>query len=473
MPQSRWTLLTVMTAMLAVLTPAPAAAQADPITDPIPEQPIVSGLTLTLEEFAQLPKSEPTPPPTDQRLVRHARINYLGELPDGSRRMFVPDLNGRLYLLKDGTPHVYLDVGATFAPEFFSGRGLGQGFGFAAFHPDFRRNGKFYTVHTEFGSTRTPDLTPQPGTVYHGVITEWTASDPAKDTFEGTRREVLRLGFAGQVHGIQQIDFNPTAWPWDKDYGLLYVAVGDGGQGVRTDEPQNLAVPHGKILRIDPRGERYTVPPDNPFVGRPGALGEIFAYGMRDPHRFSWDPLTRRLYLGHIGEHAIEAVYDVRAGDNLGWSVREGAFVFDRADRCNLYPLPPDDSGFTYPVAAYDHDPPPGWPCTRDSGHAVTGGFAYRGLRLPLLFGTYVFGDIVDGRVFATRTWEMKRGQERAPLYQLQLADAAGTLVTMQNLAGDTRVDLRFGRDARGELYLLSKANGKIWKVTAARWRTP
>lgn len=479
MSKSRWSLLAIIVALVTALTAAPAAAQVDPIIDPIPEKPIPSGLTLTLSEFAQFPKSDPIPPPTDQRLVRHARINYLGEVPDGSKRMFTPDLNGKLYLLKDGVPHVYLDVGAVFAPDFFSGRGLGQGFGFATFHPNFRYNGKFYTVHTESGSTKVPDLTPQPNTLYHGVVTEWTATNPAADTFEGTSREVLRLGFAGQVHGIQQIDFNPSAWPWDEDYGLLYLAVGDGGQGVRTDDPQNPAIPHGKILRIDPVSAegKYKVPPTNPFVGRPGVLGEIYAYGMRDPHRFSWDPLARnRLFLGHIGEHEIEAIYEVRAGDNLGWSKREGAFVFDQADRCNLYPLPVDDEqyGYTYPVAAYDHDPPPGWPCTRDSGHAVTGGFVYRGIRQPLLIGKYVFGDIVDGRVFYTRASDMKRGDKAlATLYQLQLADSAGNLVTMQDLAGDARVDLRFGKDSYGELYLLSKANGKIWKVTDVGWRTP
>ena len=104
------------------------------------------------------------------------------------------------------------------------------------------------------------------------MVTEWTASNPKADTFSGTRREVLRLGFAGQMHAIQQIDFNPTAHRGAADYGLLYVASGDGGRGVSTNEPQNLAMPYGKILRIDPRGTngangRYGIPQSNPFVG--------------------------------------------------------------------------------------------------------------------------------------------------------------------------------------------------------------
>lgn len=301
------------------------------------------------------------------------------------------------------------------------------------------------------------------------------------------RREVLRIGFATQVHGIQQIDFNPTARPGDEDYGLLYVAVGDGGRGTTTDDPQNLAMPHGKLLRIDPLGSNsengeYGIPPTNPFVGKPGALGEIYALGMRDPHRFSWDPSAgNRMFLGHIGEHAIEAIYEVRAGDNFGWSEREGAFVWDStsSNPCDrIYPLPADDHkyGYTYPVAAYDHDPPPTWDCRSDVGRAVVGGFVYRGKRLPDLQGKYVFGDIVDGRVFYTNAGEMRRNKKHlAHLYQMMLFDTTGRRVTMQELAGEgapgdpNRVDLRFGRDGDGELYLLAKANGKIWKVVGTR----
>jgi hypothetical protein len=450
-----------------------------PILVPIPEGPIASGLGLTVEEFASFPKTEPLPAPTDRRLIRTARINYLGEIPDGSRRMFVPDINGAMYLVENGQPRLYLDVGRAFAPGFFSGRGLGQGFAFVGFHPEFGRNGKFYTVHTETGDAVTakkPDLTPQPNTLYHGIVTEWTAADPSAGTFQGTHRELLRLGFAGQIHGIQQVDFNPTARRGDKDYGLLYVAVGDGGQGASNSVPQDLTMPQGKILRIDPPGRNsanghYGIPKSNPFVSRPAVLGEIYAYGMRDPHRFTWDSGgDHRMFVGHIGEHAIEGIYDVRAGDNLGWSEREGSFVFRKADRCHLYPLPDNDAqyGYTYPVAAYDHDPPPGFPCHQDVGRAVSGGFVYRGRQAPDLDGKYVFGDIVDGRVFYTNEREMRRGQKRAPVYQLVLFDKTGKQVTMQDLAGDQRVDLHFGIDRAGELYLLSKANGKIWKVTGA-----
>jgi glucose/sorbosone dehydrogenase len=481
--------LLILCAGLALSAPPALAQEGEPIDDPIPEQPIQSGLGLQVKELTRLPQSQTYPgPPVDQRLVRWNRINYLGEVPDGSGRLFVPDLNGKLYMVENGTPHEYLDVGGTFAPAFFSQRGLGQGFGFVAFHPDFKHNGKFYTVHVEQASlaTRQPDLTPEPNTVFHGVVTEWTADDPSADTFQGTRREVLRLGFAGQIHGIQQIDFRPEARPGDVDYGLLYIAAGDGGIGVSTDIPQRMDMPQGKLLRIDPLGTngangQYGIPAANPFVGRPGVLGEIYAIGFRDPHRFSWDPGGRhQMFLGHIGEHSIEAVDEITSGANFGWSDREGPFVFDRTptNPCDrLFPLPANDeqSGFSYPVAAYDHDPPPTWDCTSDVGHGIVGGFVYRGHDVPELRGKYVFADLVTGRIFYTNAHEMRTGKPRAPIYELMLYDEAGRrvktpeLLNADGLGDPNRVDPRFGRDADGELYLLSKGNGRIWKITGTR----
>jgi hypothetical protein len=462
-----------------------ARLQTGAISDPILEDPIRSGLGLRLSQFAQFPQTSPVPPPTDSRLVRWARINFLGQIP-GSSRLFTPDLNGRLYTLPPtgGTPSVYLDVRARVGSNFFSGRGLGSGFGFVAFDPDFATNGRFYTTHSEAfdaltSSSTRPDWT-ESNPVVHSVVTEWTATNPAAATFSGTRRTLLRIGFASYLHAIQQIDFNPTAVPGSPDFGLLYIAVGDGGIGFQTTIPQQRNLPHGKILRINPRGTNsangnYGIPASNPFVGQSGTLGEIYALGMRDPHRFSWDTGgAHRMFLGHIGEHDIEGVYDVRAGDNLGWSNREGSWVFNRQERCNLYPLPANDttSGYSYPVAAFDHNAA-NIPCGSDAGKAIVGGFVYRGSALPALTGKYVFGDLVDGRVFYTNEADMVRGQGRAPLYQLRIFNASGTETTMASLAGDSRVDLRFGVDRAGELYLLSKANGRVWKVTGTLGSAP
>ena len=259
-------LLAAAAKLATTLVAVPAQAVGG-VRDPIKEMPAQSQYGLTLSEYASFPTSTPTPAPTDQRLNRVARLNTIMEVPDGSGRRAVPDLNGNLYFVKDGRPSVYLDVAATFAPQFFSGRGLGQGFGYVAFDPEFRTNGKFYTIHTEDAAkaTAVPDYA-QPRTIYQGVINEWTATDPSADTFSGTRREILRIGFAGQVHGIQEINFNPTAEPGDPDYRKLYLAVGDGGMGYQNSDPQNLAMPHGKLLRIDPSGNnapngKYGIPP--------------------------------------------------------------------------------------------------------------------------------------------------------------------------------------------------------------------
>lgn len=475
---------TVLAATLTPLAPSATADDADtPITDPITAEIEPSSLGLVLEEYAQLPASVPNGTVTDGRIgSRHNRINYVGEVPDGSGRMYVPDLNGSLYLLRDGVPGVYLDVKAAF-PQFLSRRGLGSGFGFVTFHPEFAENGKFYTTHTEEPAAPGEQTYPgQPlgGSSVQSVVTEWTATDPAADTFSGSSRELFRFRFNGQIHAIQQIDFNPTAEPGDEDYGLLYLAVGDGGYGVSSTLPQELDDPSGKILRIDPAGTdgpngEYGIPATNPFVGRAGALGEIYAVGMRDPHRFSWDAGgDHRMFLGHIGQHAVEGIYDVDAGDNFGWPVIEGRLAYRNTNQCYLYPLTDEmaAAGYNYPVTSYDHDPPANWPCNSDSGHAVSGGLVHRG-DLTGLQGKYLFADLVEGRVFYTDPEEMvDGGSTEAQMHEVALYDTDGTRKRMTDFVGDGRVDLRFGTDSEDNLYLLAKANGKIWKVVDTR-RTP
>ncbi|MEV7007931.1 PQQ-dependent sugar dehydrogenase [Streptosporangium sp. NPDC051022] len=429
-----------------------------PLPDPLPGDPVVTGLGVTLRELATIPASSPTAP--------RARINYVGEVPDRSGRLYVPDLNGKMYLLVNGSPTQYLDVAAAF-PDFRTSPNLGTGFGFVAFHPDFATNGKFYTVHSEADAalrTRTPDLPYPDDTAVHSVITEWTATDPAANVFAGTKREVLRIGFTTFLHNVQQIGFNPTAKANDPERGFLYVALGDGEITPEfTTGPQNLGMPHGKILRIDPAGTNghgggYGVPPGNPFTHTAGALGEIYAYGLRNPHRFSWDAATGKMYVGMIGEVNVDSVYEVKAGDNFGWNEREGGFLFKKSDPTHVYPLPPDDAryGYTYPVISYDHD----------TGNALVGGFVYRGQAVPELTGKYVYGDVVSGRVFYSEVSEMVRGGNLATVKELTLFDTAGRKVTMEQLAGNERVDFRLGVDGGGELFVLSKANGRIWRVT-------
>ncbi|MCB7137939.1 PQQ-dependent sugar dehydrogenase [Cellulosimicrobium marinum] len=451
----------------------------EPLLNPLPD-PTPSALGIEVEELVQLPESQTTPATSDQRLVRHNRITHLDEVPDGSGRLAVPDMNEILYMVDEETgAHVaYLNVRDRFVDNFHNHAGLGTGFGFVEFHPEFADNGVFYTVHTEAGSALTEDTPDFPafgGTNYHSVITEWTATDPSAETFAGTSRELMRVPFAGRVHTVQQIAFNPTVEPGDPDHGMLYVLVGDGGNGVGNGNPQDLSTPQGKIFRIDPTGDdsangQYGIPADNPFVGTPGALGEIYAVGMRDPHRISWDPEgDHAMYLGHIGEWQVESVYEVEAGDNFGWSEREGPFL---AENRQIFPLPEDDAenGFTYPVAAYDHNRDPGQ--TGDAGVALNGGFVYRG-DIPELRGRYLFTDLVRGWVLSTQADEMQRNdgdlEDLAEIEHLKVFHD-GQETTFQELVGDARVDLRFGADADGELYLVSKADGKVWKVTGARY---
>ncbi|WP_324650280.1 Ig-like domain repeat protein [Georgenia sp. H159] len=455
------------------------ADEADqPLLNPLPD-PELSTLGIEVEELVQLPESQTTPATQDQRLIRHNRITHLDEVPDDSGRLAVPDMNDILYMVDEETGEytAYLDVREQFIDNFHNHAGLGTGFGFVEFHPEFAENGIFYTVHTEAGSALTEDTPDFPAfgnTGYHSVITEWTASDPAAETFEGTSRELMRFPFAGRVHTVQQIAFNPTVEEGDSDYGMLYILVGDGGNGVGNDNPQNLATPQGTIFRVDPLADdsangEYGVPADNPFVGVDGALPEIYAVGMRDPHRISWDTETGTMYLGHIGEWQVESVYEVQAGDNFGWSDREGPFV---AENRQIFPLPPNDAeefDFTYPVAAYDHNRDPGQ--TGDAGVALNGGFVYRGA-IPELQGKYLFTDLVRGWVLATNADEMVRNdgdlEDLATIEELRVFHD-GEQTTFQELVGDRRVDLRFGADADGELYLVSKADGKVWKVTGAR----
>lgn len=430
-----------------------------PLSDPIPETIEKSGLEVELEPFVVIPASSTGNPKT--------RINFLTHANDGSGRLFVNDLRNRLYVIENGNVSVYLDVKAQF-PDFVDSPRLGTGFGFFAFHPEFATNGKFYTVHTEAGSAlsgETPDYVSPEGTDVHGIVTEWTTGNPTANTFSGTRREVLRIGFETFLHGFQQIGFNTNARPGDEDYGLLYITAGDGEENPNfSDGPQDLSVPHGKILRIDPLASngpngQYGIPSSNPFVGVSGALGEIWAYGFRNPHRFSWDEGgSGRMFIGNIGEKQIDAIYLGGAGNNYGWNEREGGFLFLKTDPNFVYPLPPNDAqyGYVYPVAQYDHD----------EGRAVVGGFVYRGDAIPELYGKYVFGDIVNGRIFYIDEDDMVQGQY-ATIHELTLLNQGGSEVTLLGLVGGGRTDLRLGIDAEGEIYILSKTSGDIWKLVS------
>jgi hypothetical protein len=343
-----------------------------------------------------------------------------------------------------------------------------------AFHPNFAGDpgqpgyGVFYTSAWVADGGTPASIGNTPAGTNTVEIREFTATDPLATTFSGTSRPVMRLGGYTTGHSNGMIGFNPTAAPGSADYGLLYIANGDGDYNDPALNGQNLANANGKLLRINPlagpNGAPYTVPADNPFVGQPGALGEIWAYGFRNPQSFSWDAATGTMYINDIGQGHVEEVNIGIAGANYGWPLREGPFatnyVFgnDQNDE-NIYALPLGDTGFAYPLAAYDHS----------QGNAVGSGFLYRGSAIPGLYGDYVMADIVSGTLYYFDPDDIA-ADGRAPLWQLALY-YEGAPADLRALFGydsflvSPRVDARLSQDADGELLLLLKANGAAYRL--------
>lgn len=483
--------------MLAVL--AGSVIQAQIITNPIPAPIEPSGIAVEIKDLVRLPDTRGMRP-ADQDVVMGgwARISYVRDLPDGRR--FANDSRGILYLIDPGNqPRVYANVAEVFPLSVYNR--LESGFIGFVFHPEFARNGLFYTVHAEHGpgNPKVPDFIP-PGfgpkdVTYHNVITEWHAVNPAAAVFEGSRRELLRETHVVSklTHPMGAVEFNPTAKPGDVDYGLLYTSGSDhgfsDGGGPNAGNPlvtQRLDSILTAILRIDPRSPSvtkgvkglgdYTIPMANVFAadGDPKTLGEIYAYGFRNAHRLSWDT-DGTMFASDIGMSQIEEINIVHNGGNYGWMRREGYFENARwrgGSLNDLIPLPADvldgrtKDGLIYPVAVFDHD----------EGAAVTDGFAYHG-RIAALRGKFVFGDIPRGRLFVSDLAAMKKAddgipQTVAPVTELQLyeRDAAGNRVnvSLRELISRTmgaqvsRADLHISRTRDGELLITSRQDGMI-----------
>lgn len=432
------------------------------IDDPIPESIRPSGQKVFLEDFVTIPPSSNSKP--------FARINLLREVRDGSGRLFVNDLRGQFWSINEGETTLFLDHNVIF-PNFIDGAGFGTGFGAFDFHPDFENNGLFYTAHTESAGSNQADFTPieSNSISMQWVVTEWKMTDPSSPTFEGARREILRFDYPEQLHGVQEIAFNPNLEPGDEDYGLLYICLGDGGSS-REQFFENMQTTRswlGTIFRIDPAGSnstngKYGIPQSNPFINDPDplAITEIYAYGFRNPHRISWDSAGDGLMLcGDIGEKNIEEINLILPGENYGWGDREGTFLYDRTrGREFVWPLPDNDADneYTYPIAQYDHD----------EGVAVVGGYVYRGDELPSLYGHYIFGDIASGFIFHFDVNDVVLG-EQVTISRLATSGSDGFGTSLLNLVNNDRADLRFGVTAAGEILLLTKADGVIREMKA------
>jgi len=441
----------------AALWVAPVMAEpllpATPVADPMP--PITaSGITVRLTPFVTVPNGTP---------------QLIQAVGDGSGRLAINDTRGHVYMTTPvgGALGVsYLDMAGN-APGWF-GDGL-QGLAFA---PDFATSGKFYTgSYATSGSGITP-LPSSVGSVNEVVVTEWTATNPAAATFSGTSRELLRVAQPSEGHAIGMVAFNPNATtPANPDYGKLYISMGDAGDN-RSYSPngQDTSNPYGKVLRIDPTpsgGARFTVPADNPFVGQAGREQTIWAYGLRNPQYMSW----RRggagtMFINDIGEGNVEEVNTGVAGGNYGWSIREGTFATFRDPALGLgytdeaFQLAQGvEPGLLFPIAQYDHG----------EGRAIGAGLLYQGGAVPALTGKFIATDIVSGRLFATDVDGLLSDSDPAGAVGFGYLDTMLGGINQSLLAylGAPRADARLGIDDVGNLYVLSKTNGDIFRVEA------
>ncbi|MBZ5697228.1 MAG: PQQ-dependent sugar dehydrogenase [Acidobacteriia bacterium] len=464
-----------------LLLSLPVAWAQYPLQYPTSSQVTKDGTAILIEDYANPPLSSAMgggtyPPPINFQGML-ARVNALrsepANTPLAASRFFVNDLNGILYTLDKTTRKFtpYITFAEVF-PHYTTNPGFGAGVVSIAFDPNYAKNGKFYTVHTEDpardgspipsnahlpglkvdGYTTTPSVNPPAGTFKNeSVLVEWTDTNIKNSTFEGTARELLRVGFYSAIHQMGDVLFDPLAKPGQSDYDNLYISVGDGGAGETPGAPhatpQRLDALNGKILRITPDinlrpkdilspNGRYRIPSTgsdpNPFVGVSSARGEIFAYGLRNPHRITWDPVTNTLIANDVGLHSWEEIDIITKGANYGYAEREGNEVVivneegKTASQQNP-PVPfPDTDLITvvgldkpvapvYPAAVYSHE----------EGDTIGSGFVYRGKLMPQMVGKYIFSDMTTGRLFYTVLAEMiathgERGKQ-APIHEIQI----------------------------------------------------
>ena len=357
---------------------------------------------------------------------------------DGSGRLFFVRQTGQIMVWKNNVvlPTAFLDISSLIVA------GGEQGLLGLAFHPDYRRNGLFYVNYTRNTDGAT-------------VVARYARSAADPDTANPLAEKILMTipqPFANHNGGA--LRFGPD--------GYLYIATGDGGSSNDPENnAQNLANLLGKILRIDVNAATgqlpYDIPPDNPFVGssQPEVRTEIWAYGLRNPWRFSFDRVAGDLFIGDVGQNAREEIDFVRAGNaggmNFGWRVMEGT-------QCTNLPGDPpcDPSGYTPPVIDYDHD----------QGCSVTGGYLYRGSAVPelkatslpapgqLFSGVYVYGDFCSGTI-----WRIS-------------ATAAGGISNSVLLSSGLMITT-FGEDENGEIYVADAGTGKIYKFVSTVGLSP
>ncbi len=476
------------------------SADVSPVAANVVDQPIVDqGIDVVLRAVATLPDAASGQPP---------RIN--GMAHTGDRLFVLTSIDGLIYELRgsgpDLQPQVFFDVKAAMAAHapgpLDVSNAIHGGLRSVAFHPDFETNGLFYVsaMITRSAAGPAPNyLSDVPDPIAaDSVLIEFQAVDGVVDP--ASYREVFRVGMPVYDHTIRQILFNPYAEPSDDDYGLLYVAHGDGsvrsavvGGGQNNDA-------RGKILRIDPRPsgtEPYSVPSTNPFVGDSSMLDEVYSLGHRNPHHLAFALVNAQVMLlaAEPGRDNVEEINRIEAGGDYGWPQREGTFVHlaDGGVITGVGPLPANDAanGFHYPAAQFGHDGTPG---EQVSGLAVAGGFAIdNGSELS---GLYFFADFVrSSELFHSEVADLAsavtlldpsdptRDQpselSQAPIGQADIfldhdqdpatpSLARTSLLDVFNDAPthtSTRADVRFGQGPDGALYITSKRNNTIYRV--------
>src|SRR5262245_53014185 len=338
-----------------------------------------------------------------------ARPVFATHCGDGSDRVFVVEQGGRILVFGNdrttASARVFLDIRDRVTASSGELGLLGL-----AFAPDYAQSGVFYVDYTTANPLQTR-------VARYRVSADPDVADRASEQI------VLSVAQPFTNHNGGMLAFGPD--------GMLYVALGDGGSaGDPLDHAQDLGTLLGSLLRIDPAGAAtYAIPADNPFVGTNGARGEIWAYGLRNPWRFSFDRQTGELWLGDVGQGAREEIDVITRGGNYGWNVYEGDLPFDNPGN-----LPP--GSFVPPLHDYG----------RTAGATVIGGYVYRGTALPELRGDYVFGDYISGRI-----WSLRR---------------AGAAVVVTHVA-DVADPVSFGEDERGELLVVSHGGALHRLVTA------
>jgi glucose/arabinose dehydrogenase len=335
-------------------------------------------------------------------------LTNLAQPKDQSGLIFITEQKGIVESFLAGEPQkgstTFLDITSR-----VNRGGTEEGLLGLAFDPNYQENGYFYLYYSAANPRRS-------------VISRFTRSqvnpasaDPASEVI------IMEIDQPFANHNGGQLTFGPD--------GNLYIGLGDGGgAGDPQGNGQNLNTLLGSILRIDVKGlsEKggYKIPPDNPFVNRADARPEIWAYGLRNPWRFSFDRQTGLLWAGDVGQDKWEEIDIITKGANYGWNIMEGFHCYSPSSGCN-------QSGLTLPLAGYDHS----------QGCSVTGGYVYRGDKVPSLTGYYIYGDYCSGNIWAL-------------LFQNN-AVSQNTLLLKSGLAISS-----FGEDQAGNFYILAQAGG-------------